>query len=705
MSITFVSCSQDDSTEEDDKTFINDPRQPGVGIGDGNSVRGVFDVKICPNRLDPSCPESSLTEFNKVELSWRIPSLYENEEYIIAIYKVQATGANANINIGEMPDLSAIQYEEVRLKDTEWTDTGILQNENYHYWIYLVLEGSEESFDISRGFWSDSNRYEVLTPLDEATVDVPEGADFWENIRWDNLTGAPTGDPEVITYNTFKPGSPDIQNPKGRVETAYNGAVVFIADTDKNRILVYENAQLRSCEQFLNDELQYFGCRLGADGAPPTAHNILGQPSQNSVLSCQEHNNICETYANENDCNLTRNGVDSFCKWENNSCKVQGNKCLTQPSDLLFNDGKLYVSDSGNDRIMIYENVLYSPIANTTEQVLIGCDKRLPNQAQDTNPVRCQADRYFGRQSFDDFSQYSLENGEGISMLDNPSAMAIDGTDFYIADTGNNRIVKINNYNDPDEYICNSSTWLTSLCSWDALLGQANYSSKKTFNDFFFEDPSILSGTFNNELNARPDLLRRYCANPNKIIFKELDGNKYMFVSCNENFQANVGLGSQVGLKARIIRYNENPIGDNFICNEATFDSGNCDADEVYGQETFEKVIVLSGSSGGAGSYDSLAYTFNYAADIDFVEDSLMVVDSTRNNIYVWRDLLNKPTDGFPYTYSVEDPEGRFISASRSLPNLKEIQGIRYDGISRIYVTDGQDGKVYQLNIQTIPFE
>ena len=705
ISLCFASCSQNSEEEENDQAFINDPRQPGVGIGDSASIRKVFDVQICPNLLNPSCPESGNNTFNQVDISWRIPSLYETEEYIVVIYKVNKE-AQGDIEPGELPsDLGFMSvYETVRLKDTQWSDTDVLQNTQYAYYIYIVLEGEEE-VNSTDGFWSASDKYNVLTTSESATVEIPEGESFWENIRWENMTNPPTGDPPVITYNTYSPGSPDIDNAKGKITTAFSGAVFFLADTDNNRILVYENAQLKTCEQYLGDDLLYFGCRLQAEGAPPTPYNILGQPSQYSSLSCQEHNTQCQTYTDESECLLTRNGVDSFCKWEGGSCKVKGNQCLTKPTDILFQDGILYVADSGNDRIMVYENVEYTPVANSTENVLLGCDKRLPNQAKDTNPVRCQADRYFGKQSFDDFSQYSLINGEGISMLDNPTGMAIDGISFYIADTGNNRVVKIDNFNDTSEYVCNSSTWLTSLCSWDGLLGQPNYSSKKTFNDFFTDDPSILSGTFNNELQDTPDILKRYCAKPNKILFKELDGNKYMFITCNEDFEEEVGIGSRVGLRGRIVRYDSNPIGENFICNEATFDSGSCDANEVYGQEAFDKVVVLSGSAGGAGSYDSLAYTFSFTTDMDFVEDSLMLVDSKTNNIYVWKDLLNKPTDGFPYTYAVEDPQGRFISGSRSLPNLKEIQSIRYDGVSRIYVTDGQDGKVYQLNIQQIPFE
>lgn len=705
ISLSLVSCSQKSKTQENDKIFINDPRQPGVVYGEGTNVRSVFNVKICPNLLSSNCgSQNENPTYNRVKLTWRVPSLYENEEYIIVIYKVNEETPIAT-EPGDLPnDLGFMSsFEQVRLKDTEWTDT-VTQGSNYSYYIYVVLGGEETPNSID-GYWSKSSRYQVLTPTEGSSTNVPEAEKFWEKLVWENLTVKPTGDPEIIRYNTFSPGASSVEKGKGRIETAYNGAVTFISDTDNNRVLIYENAQLRNCEQYLSDEIQYFGCRLQAEGAPPTPYNILGQPEQGINLSCQEHQNLCSDFTTQSDCELTRNGIQSFCKWQNGSCKVQGNKCLSSPTDLLFNDGKLYVADSGNDRIMVYENVLYKPVVNNATEVLLGCDNKLPNQAKDTNPTRCQADRFYGRQSFDDFQQYSLENGEGISMLDNPNGLAIDGISLYIADTGNNRIVKLDNYNNPDEYDCNSSTWLTNLCSWDGLLGQSNYSEKKTFNDFFVEDPSILSGTFNNELQSRPDLLKRYCANPTKIKFKEIEGNNYMFIACNENFEATVGIGSKVGLKGRILRYDNNPIGIDFICNEATFDTGNCDADEVYGQETFDKIVVLSGASGGAGSYDTLAYTFSFVSDMDFVNDSLMLVDSTRNNIYVWKDLINKPADGFPYSYKAEDPEGKFISTSQSLPNLKRIQGFAFDDYGRIYITDGSDGKVYQLNLQEIPFE
>lgn len=701
---TFVSCSQESEEEVGERPFINDPRQPGVGIGDGGAVRGVFNVKACPNLLDSSCPASSLEEFNKVTLSWRVPALYENEDYVIVIYKTQPSieGQEA-IEINQQPKDGA--FERVRLKDLEFIDTEISQNERYNYWIFLVLEG-EEKENSTKGFWSTSQHIPVFTPFEEYTNNIPESEDFWKTVKWSNMTGFPTGDPPIIRFNTFSPGEPSSEIPKGRIESAYNGSVFFASDTENNRILVYQNSQLISCEEFVGDDLLYFGCRLGAEGAPPTAYNILGQPEQGVNLSCQEHNLQCQSYSDQENCNMQRNGINSFCKWESGSCKVQGNKCLTKPTDLLFNNGKLYVADTGNDRVVVYENVLYSPVANNINQVLIGCDNKLPNQAIDTNPIRCQADRFFGKQSFDDFNSYSLENGEGASILNSPSGLAINDNSLYIADTGNHRIVKLDNLDDPSSYVCNSSTWLTPLCRWRGLLGQANYSEKKTFSELFIADSSILSGTFNNELQSQPDLLKRYCANPNKIKFKTLaDGNNYMFISCNEDFQANVGIGSQVALKGRIIRYNNNPIGEDFICNDATFESGNCDADEVYAQESFDRVVVLSGSAGGAGNYDSLAYTINFIADFDFIEDSLMAVDSTRNNIYVWKDLINKPSDGFPYSYKAEDPEGRFLGGSQSLPNLKRIQGISFDDFNRIYVTDGLDGKIYQLNIQNIPLQ
>lgn len=713
LACSFVSCNSDDDKDKT-KTFVNDPNQPGANPGAG-AIRAVFNVQVCPNLLDATCTNND-TEFDNLKITWRIPSLYETEEYVVVIYKVDAEQypdtniINRSPGSPLPPDLANITFEQVRVKDSQWTDTQVLQNKRYHYWIYLVYKGKGDAFS-EEGQWSTSVKQVVQTPLEGGSTNLGDADKFWEKIRWKNLTSPPAGtNGEIITYNSLSPGASTPQQPKGRIEVAYNGAAFFVSDTDNNRVLVYQNDQLKICEQYLEDDLQYFACRLQADGNPPTAYNILGQPSQSSKLSCVEHNTACNAFTTQADCNLTRNGIRSFCQWNSTAatCAVKGNECLTKPTDLLFSQGKLIVSDSGNDRVVMYNDAEFRPSSTgaAADKVLIGCDNRLPQQAIDSNPIKCNFDKIFGKKDFNDFASYDITDGSGISSLKYPTGLAIDGNDLYIADTGNHRVVKTLNYAEATAYTCNESNWLTQLCRWKGLLGQKDYFSRKSLQDFYNEDPLFLGGTFNNEIQNE-NLMKRYFANPSKIVFYNKNEQKYMFIGSNENFEATVGLGTKVAIKGRIIRFDGNPLDvENPICNDATFDNGFCDATEVMGQDGFNKLVVLSGSSGGAGQYSNLGYGIEDLADFEIVETKLMAIDAKNNHIYTWDDFINKVNNGFPYSYKVIDPAGRYVSASLILPDLKRLLSISYDAFgAKLYIVDGLDSKVYQLDLAVIPFE
>lgn len=714
IACSFTACNSSSDDEDKDQTFVNDPNQPGANPGSG-AIRAVFNVKACPNLLDATCTNNE-TNFDSVKITWRVPSLYETEEYAIVIYKVDAelypdtNITNRSPGSPLPPELANITFEQVRVKDSQWEDTQVLQNKRYHYWVYLVYKGQLNQFS-EEGEWSSSQKYVVQTPLEGGSTDLGDADKFWEKIRWKNMTSPPAGpNGEIITYNSLSPGVPTATQPKGRIEVAYNGAAFFVSDTDNNRILIFENSQLKICEQYIEDDLQYFACRLQADGNPPTAYNILGQPNQSSKLSCVEHNTNCLTYTNQEACNLNRSGVRSFCQWNlsNSSCTVRANECLTKPTELLFSNGKLLVSDSGNDRVVMYNEAEFRPSSTgaAADKVLIGCDQKLPNQAIDSNPIKCTFDKVFGKKDFNDFSSYDISDGSGISSLKYPTGLMIDGNDLYIADTGNHRIVKALNFSDVTQYSCNESNWLTQLCRWKGLLGQADYFSRKTIQDFYDTNPNFLGGTFNNEIQDE-NLMKRYFANPSKIVSYTKNEQKYIFIGSNENFEATVGLGTKVAIKGRIIRFDGNPLDvENPICNDATFNNGFCDATEVMGQDGFNKLVVLSGSSGGAGQYSNLGYGIEDLSDFEIVESKLMAIDSKNNFVYTWDDFINKVNNGFPYAYKVIDPAGRYVNASVILPDLKRIMSISYDSFgSKLYIVDGLDSKVYQLDLAVIPLQ
>jgi hypothetical protein len=68
--------------------------------------------------------------------------------------------------------------------------------------------------------------------------------------------------------------------------------------------------------------------------------------------------------------------------------------------------------------------------------------------------------------------------------------------------------------------------------------------------------------------------------------------------------------------------------------------------------------------------------------------------------------FINKVNNGFPYAYKVIDPAGRYVNASVILPDLKRIMSISYDSFgSKLYIVDGLDSKVYQLDLAVIPLQ
>src|SRR5690606_32638754 len=114
-------------------------------------------------------------------------------------------------------------------------------------------------------------------------------------------------------------------------------------------------------------------------------------------------------------------------------------------------------------------------------------------------PTKCSADKLIGKPTFNDFSLYNVAMA-GQSSLNYPTGLNVKDNDLYIADTLNNRVVKVYDFANPNQYLCNEDTWLTTLCQFRGLLGQGDYQTKETLKEFFIADPNLLGGTFNNEV-------------------------------------------------------------------------------------------------------------------------------------------------------------------------------------------------------------
>lgn len=135
-----------------------------------------------------------------------------------------------------------------------------------------------------------------------------------------------------------------------------NGTQLIIADTDNNRVLIYNTIPTRN----------------GAN-----ANVVLGQPD------------------------FTSNG------------HATSKNTLDHPKGVFVSNGKLYVADTGNNRVLIYNNV---PTSNQPD-----ADKVLGQQSFDTNSVGTSDHQLYG-----------------------PTAVSVVNSRLYVTDTGNNRVMVFN---------------------------------------------------------------------------------------------------------------------------------------------------------------------------------------------------------------------------------------------------------------------
>ena len=735
-------CSSESEDNDEEVTNIFDPGIPGTNLGDNITVRPLINLQACPDINNDDCPDESFEEFGQVTLTWAVPNLYQTEEYVVVLFRLEKEGpfdSEETLLSLESPqnNLGVVPFEIARVKDTAYIDTDIREGSEYYYFGFVVIEGFLEPTPLTgeqvQGFWSSASKLEVATPSDGIGVGDPGPQKFWEKKRLDQYT-LPTFDPDVIVGTTLQPGEPTITNPSGRVELDDSGSVMFLVDSANNRVLIYDNANLRNCLQQISQELTgdqelddilIYSCYLQSAGSPASVSNILGQPVENTRLSCEEHNQECNFYNTEEACladhAIPGTGlleVRSFCNWNDSTetCSVKGNQCMTNPTDVLFENGKLLVSDTGNDRVLLYENIFFNPgeTQDVADQVLIGCDPGLPIPINENNPIKCEAQKVFGKKSFNDFTKYTLSAGEAA--LNGPTGLFVDGEDLYIADTLNNRIVKVTRFYGTDEgdgadinefYECNDSSWLTAKCRWSGVLGQENYTQVRSLEDFYQENNSILTGTFSNILED-PNLLKRYFRYPTEMkAVTKANGDILFLVTANEDFEATSDLGTKVALKGRVLIFDGIPLrGSGPECTGLSFPNGGCDAIDVMGQESFDKLIILSGSAGGAGDYKNIVYGLENINQLTLDGTQMFAVDNVNNFVYVWRDITNKTVAGFPYSFRVSDPEGKYINSTiGNLPNLKGLTGISFDPLgSKMYVIDGENGKTYQLDFLDFTF-
>lgn len=681
-----VSCNTTDDEEVEEKQYYYDPRIPFGTISLTKSK--VLDVTNL--RADTSV-------LNKIRLSWTVPPLYTTMDYTISIYKRRQPPESFNIKCPapEGNDASLCPADEASgaplylrsaMQGVAYLDENIIDEEgvesndvaadtDYSYWVFVKINEND---------WSNGVRIDVKSKAPGSSFTLPSPLKFWENKRWslglDPLNG------NVNYLQSLNPGAVVPGDNKGGIALAYSGNTMYVADTDNNRVVIYARNGAMACEDF-TDEVEKSACLLQYIGAPMVAMNVLGQAAPGTTYPCGgPYENIFATGGN-------RDGIcDAGEECENNP--LPQNECLTKPRKVSVIANRLFISDSGNNRIVVYNNLPTN-----------GCIT--DNGTGIITPRVCTPNWVIGKAGLMDTTpSYPLET-LGNSSLNEPTDVNAKDGNLYVADTGNNRVIKIRQYFNRDVFNCTSETWTSPLCRFTKVLGQPDFYTRTTFEDLLTANPNILiQDGLKNTLHPDFDgLLKRYFRSPNRIFFTE-DGK--MLVSSNERFSQLNPIGGQNALHARIMIFNENPIAEETSpCNPATFNVGDCDADDVIGQERFDRLLTVSGE--GESNYNELAIGLYSIEDFDLIStpneegeniETILAVSSVTNEVYYWNNWRNKTLEGYPKSAKAVNPNGAPNPVNgQLLPILQSLCAIRMSDISNnVYVTDCGGRRVHEIS-------
>lgn len=305
--------------------------------------------------------------------------------------------------------------------------------------------------------------------------------------------------------------------------------------------------------------------------------------------------------------------------------------------------------------------------------------------------------------------------GYGKVTLNNPTDVVAKADKLFIADTGNNRLLRIDDFEDTFSFNCTASTWPGPQCEFDGVLGQPDFFFRDTFNSKVAANPNIVLQTGIKD-TIHPDnatILKHYFRHPTRIIFTPDDK---MLVLAQENIALPNNIGGFSSLRSRVLIFNTNPIADSSsACNPGTFEAGSCDADDVIGQGRFDKLETIT--TNDAGSYNQLLYGLWSMDDMDLMEvppaegasgttQLLLGVSSSQNDVSFWYNWPDKQANGYPKNAQAVDPQGAQNpnygtaqgGASALLPDLQSLCSIRIiKELSTIFVNDCGANRVHSI--------
>lgn len=509
--LTFLGCTNN-SSSPDQSPSPRDPQIPGGIIGNPPGVESVSGLKI-----DSSKPL-------EITLTWNNPIKYQSLDFSILILRkaCDLNSLNCSTPSPTSPGSLAL-YKVWEGKGTAFVDDNVQSGITYSYFVYVGFSGD----------YSAAQSVSATAESQPLSLSNLTAYNFWPNTLW--RIGQSSAS---LSSGTFAKKISNEGELQGQLALGANGAVAYLADTENNRIVVLIKQVALSCMEGSSDPLLQQACLFSAKTEPFVPFNVLGQPNQNSNLSCQGHDDSCKL-------NLTASACANadFCAWEGVSdqagvCRVRKNECLTKPTHVLVDGDKLLVADSGNDRVLIYQ----APLRDGCDTDTLGSDFIIVRN--------CTAEGVIGKKSVLDLNSYTLQK-DGRRILSKPGALATKDGSLFIADRGHHRVVRAKKYLDSNIFACAATPLKTSqgydfsqvawdtTCGFDLALGQNGFFEQKTFKDIVKENgkngQDVISplGAANFLNPAYQDLLKRYFFDTASILFS---GDGKVLLASNEQF-------------------------------------------------------------------------------------------------------------------------------------------------------------------------
>ena len=384
----------------------------------------------------------------------------------------------------------------------------------------------------------------------------------------------------VDEFGSSGSGDGDFDEPTGLAYDEDND-LLYVADTENNRIQVFEIVSGNTCPSG-TDEIINGVCFVEEFGSSGSSDGRFNSPSG---LAVDEDNGILYVADTDNHriqmLSVTGNsGSDSLSFFEEFGTRGSGSTNFDMPTDLAVgNNEQLYVADSDNNRIKIYE--------------LTGGDRCSSGNDEIIDDEVCY-DESFGSSGDDD--------GE----FDVPTDLAVskDNGDVYVVDSDNNRVQRFQSDGDYDNLEFGSSN-----SNADDYLGTPSAIAIDKKSDYIYvadsttDSISVFDDDGNFKFNFEDDDSGDDFTNPSGMVIN--DSDQILYVADTDNNR---------------IRMFELTDGDN--CPSGT--------DEVINDEVcFMKDFGSSGT--GEGKFDKpegLAY--------DDDNDLLYVADTENNRIQVF---------------------------------------------------------------------